>query len=197
MLPKTIQKLINIFINFPGIGQRQATRFVFYLINQPKEIIDDFIKSIQELQKKIKLCQNCYYIAENNLCSFCSDVKRNKNLICVVEKETDVIALEKTKQYNGVYFVLGGTIFSDSPIIKERLNRLIEKVKNIYTKNNSLEIILAINPTTSGETTMLYLEKQLKSFNIKVSRLAKGLPIGGSMEYADEITLTNALLNRK
>lgn len=197
MLPKIIQKLINFFINFPGIGQRQATRFVFYLINQPKEIINDFIKLLQELQKQIKLCPNCYFISENSLCSICSDLKRNKNLICVVEKEIDVIALEKTKQYNGLYFILGGTIFPESNIVKERLNILINKIKDISAKNQSIEVILAINPTTLGETTMLYLEKQLKYFNIKITRLAKGLPIGSSMEYADEITLTNALLNRK
>lgn len=198
-LPKIIQKLTIFFSTFPGIGQRQATRFVFYLTKQPKEIINNFINLIKELEKEIKLCKNCHFITEKNeLCSICSNQSRNHNLICIVEKEIDLISLEKTNQYKGTYFILGGLLFPKSSIASERIKELIDKIKKITKeKTKNIEIILAINPTTQGEATMLYLEKQLKPFNIKVTRLAKGLPMGGSMEYADETTLTNALINRK
>ena len=226
MHPKTIQKLIDLFAKFPTIGPRTATRFVFYLLKLPKNEIEILISSISELKNTIKTCKSCFnsfeppkIILERNekeFCEICRNVKRDKTLLCVVEKETDLISIEKTKKYRGLYFILGGLIsaFKKREIKDLRINELIKRVKkgneilsHLHTSprlrsarasEELKEIIIALNPTTQGQATALYLERLLKkNFHGRVTRLGQGLPIGGELEYADEETLSSALENRK
>lgn len=194
--PASVKNLIDQFTKLPGIGPKTAERLVFYLLKQPKENLVKFGLTLQNLQNKITICQQCYNFAESNPCLICQDKKRNQKLICVVAKPQDIFALEKTNEYQGVYHVLGGLIDPLSGITPDKLKirELVERIK----KDGVLEIILALNSDMPGETTILYLTKLLKQFkNIKISRLAQGLPIGSELEYADEITLSNALKGRK
>jgi recombination protein RecR len=193
MYPLPIEKLINLFSKFPTVGPRTAARFVFYLMKLPIEESNTLIESIVELKTKIKFCSFCFKPSENDLCDICSDPSRDKSLLCIVEKETDLETIEKTKKYKGLYFILGGTVskLREEDIEKLRVRELREMIKNFK------EVIIAINPTTEGEATALYLERLLKPLNIKITRLGRGLPIGGELEYADEETLSSALDNRK
>jgi recombination protein RecR len=213
MYPKSIQKLIDLFSKFPTVGPRTAARFVFYLMGLSKEEVNDLLKSIIVLKKNVKLCSFCFNPfepsevltkeGETNLCKICSNPTRDKTLFCVVEKESDLISIEKTKKYNGFYFVLGGTVskLKKEEIEKLRTKELIERIKNpakFGIPNLKIdEVILAINPTTEGEATILYLERLLKPLGIKTSRLGRGLPLGAELEYADEETLGSALDGRK
>jgi len=205
MYPPKIQKLIEIFSKFPTVGPRTASRFVFYLLRKPKEEVDELIKSILELKEKVKICSFCFnpFEGEEELCPICSNPSRDKTLLCIVEKETDLLSIEKTKKYNGLYFIFGGTVsrFKKADIEKLRTKELEERVKNpakFGIKNAKFqEIILATNQTTEGEATTLYLERILKPLNLKITRLGRGLPVGSELEYADEETLKSALEGRK
>ena len=201
MYPPSIQKLIDQFSRFPTVGPRTAARFVFYLLKLPKNDVKKIIESIAELKNKVKLCSFCFkpFEGENNLCEICSDSRRDKTLLCVVEKETDLETIEKTKKYHGRYFILGGTV---SKLRKEDIEKLrIKELLEIAKLPEIQEIIIATNPTTEGEATTLYLERVLKPFDAaqgkKTTRLGRGLPVGGEIEYADEETLGSALDNRK
>ncbi len=201
MYPKPIQKLIEMFSRFPGVGQRTASRFVFYLLKTPELEINEFIAALQNLRKEIHECSFCLSPFEaqedeqrTGLCAICLDKTRDHSVLCVVEKESDLETLEKTKQYHGRYFILGKL----NDILKkegfqtmrtqELKNRIVNEIK---------EIILALNPTTEGEVAVLYLERLLKPYGKKVTRLARGLPVGGELEYADEETLRSALEGRR
>ena len=196
--PPTIQKLIDLFSKFPTIGPRTAARFVFYLMKRNKKEIDDLVSAISDLKKNIKFCLSCFNPFENDkeLCRICSNPTRNKSLLCIIEKENDLSTIEKTKKYNGLYFILGGTV---SRLKKEDIKNLKIRQLEKRIKNHSeiKEIIIATNSTTEGEITALYLERLLKPLNKKITRLARGLPIGGELEYADEETLKSALEGRK
>ena len=207
MHPKTIQKLIDLFAKFPTIGPRTATRFVFYLLKLPKNEIETLISSISELKNTIKTCKSCFNSfeppkiilerSEKEFCEICRNVKRDKTLLCIIEKETDLISIEKTKKYRGLYFILGGLIpsFNKKEGIKNlRIDELVKKIKN---SEEFKEIIIALNPTTHGQTTALYLERLLNPLNKKITRLGQGLPVGGELEYADEETLSSALESRR
>lgn len=203
MYPKSIQKLIDLFSKFPTVGPRTASRFVFYLIGLKNEETDEIINSISVLKKNIKVCSFCFKPFEpsvdsgqEELCEICSSKMRNKTLLCVVEKETDQMSIEKTKKYNGLYFILGGTVsrLKKESIHKLRVKELEEIIKN---KPDIKEIILATNSNTEGEATALYLERILKSFGKKITRLGRGLPTGAELEYADEETISSALEGRK
>lgn len=199
MYPPSIQKLIDLFAKFPTVGPKTASRFVFYLIKIPKEKIEELTGAIKELRNKIKLCPLCFnsFEAEEELCPICSDGRRDKTLICIVEKEVDLEAIEKTKKFKGLYFVLGGTITGfekEKEKMEERVGKLIERIE----KDPKIkEVILALNPTTEGQNTSLWLQRKLKSLEIKITQLGRGLPTGGELEYADEETLTSALESRK
>ena len=197
MYPPSIQKLINLFSKFPTVGPRTAARFVFYLLRLSKEEVEDIVKSISSLQNTVKFCSFCFnpFEGENDVCEICSNPRRDKTLLCIVEKETDLIPIEKTKKYLGRYFILGGAAskFNKEDIKKLRTDELLARVENTDIE----EIIIATNPTSEGETTALYLERVLKPLNKKITRLARGLPVGGELEYADEETLGSALENRK
>jgi len=197
MYPKTIQKLIELFAKFPTVGQRTATRFVFYLIKRDKKEIEELSRAILDLKEKVKFCKNCFkpFEGDGEICEICSDKTRDKSLICVVEKETDLEAIEKTKKYNGVYFVLGGPI---SAIKKEELKKLrIKELEERIKDKRIKEIIIATSLTTEGEALGLFLERKLKNFGKKITKLGRGLPTGGELEYADEETLSSALESRK
>ena len=200
MYPISIQKLIDLFSKFPTVGPRTASRFVFYLLKTDKEEVKELLKSILELRKLVKICEFCFNPfqspGEKKLCQICSNSSRDRTLLCLVEKETDLISLEKTKKYKGLYFILGGTF---STLKKQELQKL--RIKELQERLKShpeiKEIIIALNPTIEGEATTLYLERLLKPLNKKITRLGRGLPMGGELEYADEETLSSALEGRK
>jgi len=197
MYSKTIQKLIEIFSKFPTVGQRTATRFVFYLIKRDKKEIEELSKAILDLKEKVKFCKNCFkpFEGEGEICEICSDKTRDKSLLCIVEKETDLEAIEKTKKYRGLYFVLGGPV---SAIKKEELKKLRIKELEERVKDKKIkEIIIATSLTTEGEALALFLERKLKNSGKKITRLGRGLPTGGELEYADEETLSSALESRR
>lgn len=195
MFPKTFQKLIEHFASLPSVGPKMAERLVLYLFKQDKSKIEQFAKDLNDFATGLSFCQRCYHIAEDELCDICKNSKRDQATVCVVEDPLDVIAVEKTKNYNGLYHVLGGNLSVMSPeeIKKLKIDQLINRVKNDSIK----EIIIATNPTTDGETTALYLARILRDYPVKITRLARGLPTGGDIEYADEITLSSALEGRK
>lgn len=205
MFSPSIQKLIEQFSKFPAVGPRTASRFVFYLLSRPKDEIKNLTKAIEDINGSVKICLFCYkpFEGEKTLCEICSDPRRDKSLLCLVEKEVDLSALEATKKYSGIYFILGGTVsrLKKEELRQLRVKELIERLKNTekfgLAKTQFREVILATNPTTEGEATELYLQRLLKPLKIKITRLGRGLPIGGELEYADEETLSNALEGRK
>ncbi|XOA43029.1 MAG: recombination mediator RecR [Candidatus Nealsonbacteria bacterium] len=195
----TIEKLIKLFSKFPTVGPKTAARFVFYLLKSKKEDIDELIDTIFRLKKNVKACNLCFNSFESSeakLCDICSNPTRDKSLLCIIEKETDLLAIEKTKKYKGLYFILGGII---STLRKKDIEKIrTEELKERIEKDPVIkEIIIATNPTSEGEATALYLERLLDPFNKKITRLARGLPVGGELEYADEETLKSALEGRK
>ncbi|MEA2097642.1 MAG: recombination mediator RecR [Patescibacteria group bacterium] len=195
MYPKPIQDLITEFSKLPGIGPRTATRFVFSLLKHPDYDTELLGHAVLNLKKETKICKNCFNISEKELCEFCSNQKRTRSIVCVVGEATDIPAIENTKQFNGLYHILGGIIKPSEGISSDNLNvkKLIERIKG----NGIKEIIIATNPNTEGETTALYLVKILKPFNVKVTRLARGLSTGSDLEYADEMTISSALTGRR
>jgi len=196
--PKPIQELIDIFSKFPTVGPRTAGRFVFYLIKMPQEKFEELINSLRKIKKDIKLCPSCFKpfspsLDLKEMCEICSDNSRDKFLLCIVEKEADLESIEKTKKYKGLYFILGGTV----NLRKNKKDIRIEELKEKIEKGNFKEIIIATNPTTEGEATALFLERELKDSNIKLTRLGRGLPVGGELEYSDPDTLESAIKSRK
>jgi len=178
----------------PSIGKKTAQRLALYLLKTESEQFDSLIEALEDLKTKLKFCKRCFNLSEEDLCSICKSNKRDGEKICVVEEASDVIAIEKTHEYNGLYHVLGGVLSPlagttpESLKIKEFLRRL--------EKESIKEIILALNPDTEGEATALYLSKLIKPLKIKVTRIARGLPIGGDLEFADEATIGRAIINR-
>jgi recombination protein RecR len=199
MLPRPIQNLIDEFAKLPSVGPRQAARFVFSLLNQPKEEIEKFAKKLFIL-KKIKYCSFCNRAMETtatHLCEICKNTNRDRALICIVEKDTDIESLEKTKRYNGIYYVIG------TEDENRQLARLKDLISRIKKSNKELrEIVIATDATTEGETIALYAARQIgelkKSYpQLRITRLGRGLSTGSELEYMDEDTLANALLGRK
>lgn len=192
--PLAIQNLINQFSKLPTVGPKTAERYVFYLLKQSAEELQSFAQFIAELKEKTTICSDCLAISETDPCFVCGNKERNKEIICVIASTQDMLTIEATHQYKGLYHVLGGTINTINDIRPEHLKikQLLERIK----KNNVKEMILALNPDLEGETTSLYLAKLIKPLNLKITRLARGLPSGADLEYADEITLANALKYR-
>lgn len=205
----SIKKLVELFSKFPTVGPRTASRFVYYLMKLPKERIDEITNSIQELKNKIRFCNFCFnpFEGEGNICNICSNPSRNKSLLCIVEKEADLSSIENTKKYNGLYFILGGTVqtMRKSEIENLRVEQLKERIKEpdkfSMSKIDFQEVIIATNPTPEGKATSMLIEKSLKeisqSSTFKITHLAQGLPVGGELEYADEETLESAFEGRK
>ncbi len=178
----------------PGIGRKTAQRLALHILKNDKDSVDKFLKAISDLKTKLFFCKRCFNISEEDLCEICKSTKRDTTKICVVEEASDVIAIEKTNEYNGLYHVLGGVL---SPLAGISANDLkIKELLSRFENENISEIILALNPDTEGETTSLYLARLIKQLNIKVTRIARGIPIGGDLEFADEATIGRAMLNR-
>jgi len=192
--PKVFQSLIAHFASLPSVGPKMAERIVLYLFKQDENRLQSFAESLEALHH-LKSCTRCFHIAEGNLCMICSDPKRIQNILCLVEEPLDVIAIERTGTYNGLYHVLGGLIESGKNDNSQnlRISELLHRVSDEHI----VEVILATNPTTEGDMTALYLKKKLEPFKIKVTRIARGMATGGDIEYADEMTLTASLTNRK
>lgn len=193
--PKSIAALIEQFQKFPSVGPKSAQRMAFYLLKMPKIEVEKFAQNIIYAKENTFACDICFNMSSTNPCEICNSTSRERSIICVVAETKDLIAVEKTNEYKGLYHVLQGLI---SPIdgigaeeikIKELLHRLAE--------NDVKEVILALNPSVEGEATSLYLNKLIKPFGIKITRIAFGLPIGADLEYADEITLAKALEGRR
>ena len=203
MTPDSIQKLIDMFSRFPGVGPKQASRFVFFLLRQSKEYLSEFTQSVKELKSEISFCAECFFPVRipDGLCSVCVNKARNHSILCVVEKEQDLIAIEKAGAFSGVYFILGGIVdyYDAESKNKMRFPQLAEKVKKIKKENGEkeVEVVLAISSGTEGTTTMVFIEKLLKPLGVKITRPAQGLPKGAEMEYADPETLRSALEGRK
>lgn len=192
--PASIQKLIDEFSKLPTVGPKTAERYVFYLLKQNPENLQALAQAIAELKEKTTTCRECFSLAEANPCNICTDTKRVKDQLCVVADTRDFLTIEATGSYLGRYFILGGELNQIEGVGPEQLNinQLTEKLKDKEIK----EVILALDPTMEGETTVLYLTKLLKPLNLKITRLAKGLPMGADLEYVDELTLSNALKYR-
>jgi len=190
--PEPIDKLIQELKMFPGVGKKSATRMVFYLLEQPREKSVDLAKSIVNINDQLYTCSKCFNIAESDPCQICDDPKRDREKICVVESPKDIFAFEKTGEYRGLYHVLGGVLSPLNGVGPEDLH-----IEDLLSRLDGIkEVILAINPTKDGETTATYLAKLIKKRNIKVTRVAQGLPMGVNIEYADDVTLTRALEGR-
>ena len=191
----SIEKLIEAFEKLPSIGHKTAARLAFHMLNSSEEEINNFVNAITNAKKNLKYCSKCFNISDTDPCIICSNPKRDESIICVVEDVRAIIAMERTHEFNGVYHVLHGSISPmngvgpDDIKVKELLARLTDgKVK---------EIILATNPRVEGEATAMYLSKLIKPLGIKVTRIARGIPVGGDLEYTDEITLMQALEGRR
>ena len=195
MYPKSIQKLIETFKYFPGIGEKTAERLAFSVLNMEKEQVNDLSKSFVEVANNIKKCSICNNISEEDICSICSNKDRNHDLLCVVEDPKTLFSIEKTGMYNGYYHVLNGLISSFNSIETSEidLKKLIERIE----KEKYKEIIIAVKQCIEGEITSLYINNILKDMNIKVTRIASGIPMGADMEYIDSLTLEKAFDNRQ
>lgn len=191
---KLLENAVNEFSKLPGIGQKTALRLVLHLLNQPVGDVENFSNAITRLKNEIRFCQVCRNISDHPVCEICASVKRDRSLICIVEDTRDVMAIENTGQYNGVYHVLGGLISPMEGIGPSDLNieNLVERVKT----DEVIEVILALSSTMEGDTTIFYLYKKLKDQNVKISAIARGIAFGGELEYVDEITLGRSIATR-
>ena len=191
----SIEKLIESFEKLPSIGHKTATRLAFHILNSTEEEVNEFVSSIIGAKQNLKYCSKCYNISDTDPCIICGNAKRRQDLICVVEDVKDIIAMERTHEFNGVYHVLHGSISPMNGIGPEdiKLKELLTRINPEETK----EIILATNPRVEGEATAMYISKLIKPLGIKVTRIAHGIPVGGDLEYTDEVTLTRALEGRR
>ncbi len=194
MYPGKFEDLIEAFRHLPGVGIKTAERYAFTALEWDEETLDAFIHALDALHGGIRKCSVCGNLSDDDKCMICRDDTRNPNVICVVQSPKDVIAMEKTKEYNGVYHVLNGVINTAKGVMPQDLN-----IKSLLDRVNddTEEVVLATNPTVEGETTALYLAKLLETKNINVTRIAHGLPMGGHLDYADELTLIKAFEGRK
>lgn len=189
-----IARLINEFSKLPGIGKKTAERLAYYIIEVEKEEALKLSEAIEETKEKIKFCSKCFNLSEDDLCEICSDLKRDSKIVCVVERPKDIISIERTKEFEGVFHVLHGHISPMDGIGPDdiKLKELVKRVRD----EKIHEVIVATNPNVEGEATSMYISKLLKFSDVKVTRLAHGIPIGGNLEYADEMTLSKAFEGR-
>jgi len=190
---EALQQLIEEFSRLPGIGRKSAQRLALYILKQPREEIIRMATAMVNVKDRIRYCSVCCNITEQDPCAICSSTKRDRGMICVVEEPRDVMALEKTNEFRGLYHVLGGSLSPLDGIGPEDI-----KIRELLSRVNSevAEIILAMNPNVEGEATTIYLTRMLKPLGVKVSRIARGIPVGGDLEFADEATLTRAMEGR-
>lgn len=191
--PASFQELIDCFKKLPGIGNKNAERLAYYILNMKKEDVEEFAKALEHTKTNIKYCVKCGNICEDELCEICKDNSRDHSMICVVETPKDIYAMEKMKEYKGMYHVLHGVVSIMDGVMIEDLNilSLLNRLDDVK------EVIIATNPTRNGETTALYLAKLLANKNVNVTRIANGLPIGSNLDYADELTLLKSFEGRQ
>jgi len=189
-----LQAAIDEFAKLPGIGRKTAQRLALHITKREKHEVEQFARALIELKEKLRTCSICFNLSEHEVCSICSSEKRDKSVICIVEESSDVLAIEKTNEYNGLYHVLEGVLSPLSGVSQDdlRINELLRRLESDEVK----ELILALNPDTEGETTSLYLARLLKPLGLTVTRIARGLPIGGDIEFADEATIGRAVTGR-
>lgn len=190
----SFSKLIEVFQKMPGVGHKSAVRMAYHVLSLSKEETDDIINAISDAKEKIRYCSQCYNITESDPCEICSNHKRDHSVICVMEQAKDVIALEKTREFFGVYHVLHGSISPMDGIGPEdlRIKELVARIADGSVK----EVIMANSPSIEGEATAMYISRLIKPFGVKVTRIAYGLPVGGDLEYADQVTLVKAIEGR-
>ncbi len=191
---QSLENLIREFSKLPGIGRKTAQRLAFWILKQNKEQAGKLADAIRDAKEKVKTCSICYNITETDPCTICKSERRDRKIICVVEEASDILALEKTGEYKGLYHVLGGVLSPLDGIGPEQINakQLIERLRDEVE-----EVIIATNPNVEGEATAAFLAKLIKPIGIKVSRIARGLPVGSDLEYADNTTLGQAISNRR
>lgn len=194
-LPKPVQRLINEFARLPGIGPKSAARLTFYLLRTGDTQAMELAQALQDLVERTQFCSICFNITEEDPCEFCTDANRDDSLLCIVEEPLDMLAIERSRAFNGRYHILHGAISPVEGVGPEDLK--IEALLERVTQNNFQEIIVATNPTLEGESTALYLQRRLGDAVPRLSRLARGLPVGGDLEYTDEVTLSRALDGRQ
>ncbi|MFA6918306.1 MAG: recombination mediator RecR [Candidatus Gracilibacteria bacterium] len=209
-LPKSVRDLVDELSKLPGIGPKSAQRLAIHLLHSPESKIESLGKSVLELKKNLVFCETCWNIAEENPCRICTDSERDRGVVCVVEDILDAQAIEKTREYKGLYHVLHGALSPIDGIGPDQL-KLQDLFKRVSATDGMAdgtadggiekhckisEIILATNPSLEGEATALYIQRHLKDFDLKVTRIARGLPVGGDLEYADEVTLSRAITGR-
>lgn len=193
--PRALERLLQEFTKLPGIGPKTAERLVYYLLKQPKSELEAFGSSLEQVKDEVIICSTCFRFTDQDPCLICADKKRDRTVICVVAESQNIPVIEKTGAFSGLYHVLGGMVSPLEGITPDKL-----KIKELETRlkaNGIKEVILGLNPDLDGETTTLYLAKIIKPLGIKTTRLAKGLPVGADLEYADEITLESAITGRR
>ena len=194
-IPEPVQRLVEAFSRLPGIGPKTASRLTYYLLRQPPEEANSLAEALHDLKARTRFCEVCFNITEDSPCPVCESDERDRAIICVVEEPLDVLALERTRDYRGLYHVLHGAISPMEGVGPEDL-----KIRDLLARIEAggvREVILATNPSLEGENTAMYLHKKLLPLGVKVTRLARGLPMGGDLEYADEVTLARALEGRR
>lgn len=191
---KLIEDAVEAFAALPGIGRRTALRLVLHLVNQDKTRTQDLTKALNTMRLGIRECTVCHNLSDDKVCTVCTDTRRDRSLICVVESIRDVMAIEETSQYRGLYHVLGGVINPIEGIGPDKLN--IDSFLRRAAQDEVKEIIMAVSPTIEGDTTIFYLTKNLKDFKVKISTIARGVAFGGELEYADELTLGRSIVAR-
>lgn len=189
-----LEKAVQEFSKLPGIGKKTALRMVLHLLKQDPEMVNHFGQAIMEMRSKIQFCEKCFNVSDQALCAICLNTSRKQSQICVVETIKDVIAIENTQQFNGVYHVLGGVISPLDGIGPDQLQ--IESLVKRVNENGVEEIIFALNPTIQGDTTIYFIQKKLQHLPIQFTTIARGIAFGGELEYADEMTLARSLTNR-
>lgn len=191
---KLLEEAVNRFAKLPGIGKKGALRMVLHLLKEDVNTVRDFSLSVTKLREQINYCKNCHNISDSEFCNICSNTKRDRTIVCVVEDLRDIIAIENTLQYNGLYHVLGGIISPMDGIGPNQLNiaSLINKINN----GDIREVVFALSTTMEGDTTIFYISKKINGSQVIISTLARGVAIGGDLEYADEVTLGRSIINR-
>ena len=196
LLVEPVARLIDEFSRLPGVGPKTASRLAFYLLRAPEEQARSLADALRELRERTVFCSMCFNITETDPCAVCTDEGRDRSIICVVEEPLDVIAIERTRDYYGLYHVLHGTIAPVEGIGPDEL-RIAELLSRLDTMPPVREVIIATNPNMEGEATAMYIARQIEGKGVRVTRLARGLPVGGDLEYADEVTLSRALTGRQ
>lgn len=193
--PRALERLLQEFTKLPGVGPKTAERLVYYLLKQPKGELEAMAQSLKEVQNEVVSCSTCFRFTDQNPCPICSDSRRDHGILCVVAESQNIPVIEKTNSFHGLYHVLGGLVSPLEGITPDKLT--VKELETRLKANGVKEVILAFSPNVDGETTSLYLAKIIKPLGIKVTRLARGLPVGAELDYADEVTLESAITGRR